>query len=914
MSRLITIAAGAALVTLLACQRMKPVADVLADARKAHLGGEDRAAVIHLKNLLQQEPGHAAARRMLGELHLVLGDAVSAEKELRRALALGQPRQELLPLLVRAMLAQASYQGVLEELQAEPARPVVLAWRADALLGLGKADDAGLLYSQALGKDAKLIGAHLGQARLALLRNDAGAASESVERALASGPYDTDALRFRGDLLRLRGDLAGALAAYRLVLAHDRNNAQAYADIAALHLLEGKPGLARQQLEAARKVQPASLVILYTQGLLDLAEGKHKAALERAQMVLRSAPDHLPSMLLAASVELETGATTQARAHILRYRQAQPREPFALRLQALCDLRDGKEADALALLEAAIADHPQQVDLLALGGEAAMRAGKHELAARWFGQASSLAPESGSLQAANGLSLLSQGQDARAIGVLEQATQKEGEAAARAGSLLVMTYLRNRDFAKAMERVRQMEAQDDNPSLQNLKGGVLLASGDLAGARKAFARSLQLDPSHLPALDNLAELDMLEKKAPQARQRYAAALERKRNSVPLMMALARLETREGNVPAAIGWLERAIAAVPDAIAPAQTLAALYLRDGQAAKALRQAQRLQAQHPNEPASLDLLAQAESAAGQHAQALDSLQKLALLRPLEADIPMRMARSSLAMGQKEPALNAVRKALALAPGREDALLLASALLLDRRAFDEARKLAQAVQQRQPGAGLGFKLEGDALLEEGKAADAVAQYERAYALQRIGPVMIALHRALHAAGKPDAADQRMRDWLGQHATDQPTRLYYASHLLQQSRFSAARHEYETILQRDPDNVLALNDLAWALLQAKEGDALPPAERAYRLAPRNPAVADTLAWVLAERGSAARALPLLKKALETAPAASDIRLHYAHVLFRSGDKRAARGQCEQLLALQDFAHRAEVESLLAKL
>ena len=580
----------------------------------------------------------------------------------------------------------------------------------------------------------------------------------------------------------------------------------------------------------------------------------------------------------------------------------------------MCDLREGKEADALALLETAIAENPQEVDLLALGGEAAMRTGKHELAARWFGQASGLAPESGNLQAANGLSLLSQGQDARAIDALEQATRKEGAAAARAGSLLVMTYLRNRDFVKAMERVRQMEAQGDNPSLQNLKGGVLLASGDLAGARKAFARALELDPSHLPALDNLAELDMLEKKVPQARQRYAAALERQRDSLPLMMALARLEARQGNVPAAIRWLERAIAAAPDAMAPAQTLAALYLRDGQAGNALRQAQRLQAQHPNEPASLDLLAQAASAASQHAQALESLQKLALLRPLEAEIPMRMARTSLALGQKEPALNAVRKALVLAPGREDAVLLASSLLLDRRAFDEARKLAQSVQQRQPGGGLGFKLEGDALLEEGKAAAAVAQYERAYALQPIGPVMIALHRALHAAGKPGAADQRMRDWFGQHPSDQPTRLYYASHLLQQSRFSAARSEYETILQHDPDNVLALNDLAWALLQAKEGDALPPAERAYRLAPRNPAVADTLAWVLAERGSHARALPLLKKALQAAPAASDIRLHYAHVLFRNGDKRAARGQCEQLLAAEGFARRAEVESLLAKL
>ena len=59
---------------------------------------------------------------------------------------------------------------------------------------------------------------------------------------------------------------------------------------------------------------------------------------------------------------------------------------------------------------------------------------------------------------------------------------------------------------------------------------------------------------------------------------------------------------------------------------------------------------------------------------------------------------------------------------------------------------------------------------------------------------------------------------------------------------------------------------------------------------------------------------PLLKKALQAAPTASDIRLHYAHALFRSGDKRAARGQCEQLLAVEGFARRAEVESLLAKL
>ena len=246
--------------------------------------------------------------------------------------------------------------------------------------------------------------------------------------------------------------------------------------------------------------------------------------------------------------------------------------------------------------------------------------------------------------------------------------------------------------------------------------------------------------------------------------------------------------------------------------------------------------------------------------------------------------------------------------------ALILTSALLLDNHAYEGAHKLALAAQQRQPAAAIGFRLEGDVLLEQGKAAQAVAQYERGFSLQPGGPLLISLHRALHAARQAEAAERRMAEWLDRQAGDQPTRLYYASFLLQRSEFGAARRQYEALLARDPDNVVALNDLAWTLLQLKDGDPLRPAERAYRLAPANPAVADTLAWIFAETGKPARALPLLKKALDSAPAAADIRLHYAHALFRAGDKRGARSQCEQLLALHDYPRRAEVQGLLASL
>ena len=46
--------------------------------------GNASAAVIQLRNAIQQDPANLKARQLLGELYLRTGDAVSAEKELRR--------------------------------------------------------------------------------------------------------------------------------------------------------------------------------------------------------------------------------------------------------------------------------------------------------------------------------------------------------------------------------------------------------------------------------------------------------------------------------------------------------------------------------------------------------------------------------------------------------------------------------------------------------------------------------------------------------------------------------------------------------------------------------------------------------------------------------------------------------------
>lgn len=59
----------------------------------------------------------------------------------------------------------------------------------------------------------------------------------------------------------------------------------------------------------------------------------------------------------------------------------------------------------------------------------------------------------------------------------------------------------------------------------------------------------------------------------------------------------------------------------------------------------------------------------------------------------------------------------------------------------------------------------------------------------------------------------------------------------------------------------------------------------------------DTLGMLLADSGKLDEGLPLLRKARDEAPNVPVIRINYATLLARSGDKEAARKDLESFLA-----------------
>jgi cellulose synthase operon protein C len=567
----------------------------------------------------------------------------------------------------------------------------------------------------------------------------------------------------------------------------------------------------------------------------------------------------------------------------------------------------------MVLIRAALKGAPEDAELLALAGDTQMRARRFEQASAYFEKASALAPGRSELRLGLGLSRLHMGDDAKAITELERVAEG-GPSSGRAGMLLVLGHLRDKQFDKALATVDAMIAKGDNATLRNLRAGVLLARSDMAGARAGFTQALALDPAFLPALDNLANLDLLDKKPDEARKRYEKALAHDRKNVALMTALARLETRAGKPAEATKWLEQANRQDPDAKVPARQLAEHYLRTGEKQKALTLAQKLQATDTEDPATLALLAQAQELNRQDEAALESYQRLAAQQPKSAAAHIRIAVLHLAARRGAEALQAARKAARADPDSAEAAVLLHGLLIENKAVDEAISAAQSLQARHADWPLGFKLEGDALMARQKPADAAQRYQRALQLAPSGPMVIALHRALGGAGKQQEAAAQLRQWLDKHPEDTGTRIYYASTLVGENDYKAASQQYERILKAAPDNAVTLNDYAWSLLQLKDGRALGYAEKAHKLAPDSAPIADTLAAILLDKGDTARALPLLKKATEQAPQANDIRLRFAQALFAAGDRKGARVQCEQLLAARDFDRQPEVRALMAKL
>ena len=903
-----------------ACGRDDPQA-LIASARQYIAKREYSASIIQLKNVLQNEPNNAHARYLLGFSALESGDLATAEIELGKARELGLRSDELEIALARTLLARGDADKALAQLRdktlsSNAAQAELLALVGMAHLGRGETREARARFTQALGTDGTNVTAMLGSARLAAVDGDAAAALASVDKALAAAPASFDALLLKAELLAFQKD-ARAEQAYRAAVQAAPHQVSARVSLIS-HLLR-QPALdkAAVEVEALEKSAPRDPRAAFTRALLQMEQRNYAKARETIQQVLKVVPEHVPSLTLAGVAAFETGAFPEAEAHLRKALAKAPDAYVAKRTLAAARLRLGQTELALKDVQDLLNDHGADPSVLALAGEAHLANGDLPAAARYYEQAKKAAPQSARVRTRLAEVRFAAGDAERGLKELQAASASDAADSYQADLALITVHLRRRQPDKALEAVKVLEGkQPSNPLTHNLRGLALTQKRDLGGARKSFERALELQPTYMPAVANLARLDLREKKADAARKRYEAVLQKEPNNEQAMLGLAVLMRITGAKAEEIDrLLKRAVAAAPTSVAARSALINFHLRNRDAKAALAAAQEANAALPKNAAVVQMLGVTQLAAGETRQALGSFQRLAELAPKSPQPHLQMARVHLAEKKPDEAIRALRAALALQPDLASAHKDIAGIYVATNRAAEALREARELQKQRPDQPFGYALEGEIEVAQKNWGNAERVYRAAS--KKFDHALLAMrtHAVLLAAGKPAEAEAFAQDWVGRHPKDASMLEYLGDSDIQAKRYASAAKRYQSVLAKQPDNARVLNNLAWVGNELKRPEALEQAERAHDLAPDNPAIMDTLGWILTQRGEAERGLELLARATELAPDAPGIRLNLAKALTRAGRKGPARKELEALVKL-DERHpvQREAAELLGKL
>lgn len=921
-----TAAVGALVLALVAglagCGEPSP-AELISQARTALAKKDTEAARISLKSALQQAPDNGEARFLLGELLHNGGDMAGAEVELRRALELQHPQDQVIPLLASALVGLGKGALLVQQFGTTTLTDPSAQARLDTTLalaeaGTGNLDGAGSRLDRVLRTAPDDGPALLLRARLTAAGGDNAAALAQVQALLAKQPDNADAWLMQGDLLarptanQPRPPAAPAIAAYQEALKRKPDSVAAHTALIGLHLAAADNAAANTQWTALQKVAPRHPQTLFFDAVLSEQRGDLKHAREVTQQLLRGAPENPQVLMVAGQVELKLNALAQAEAHFAKAVQLLPKAQGPRAQLAQVQVRGGQADKALATLAPLLQEASPSVDVLTLAAQAHLMKGDSAAADASFARAAKLKPDDPRVRLALALSNVAKGKGAAALAELRAvAAADKGTTGDMA---LINVLIRTNDMPGALKAVDNLAAKLPNDALPDqLRGRIALQTKDTAAARKHFEAGLAKNADYLPALAGLAALDLADKQPDAAKARFQAALQRNPKNTGAMLALAELTARSGGKPEEVAkWLTDAVAADPTDATARMLLVDHHLGNNATKAALDAAQAGLVALPDNPELLDRLGRAQLTGNNAQQAVSTFTKLAAVAPRSALPQLRLADAHSAAGNPSGAAAAVRRAAEIAPDQLQVQQAQVLVALQENKLDQALAVARKVQTQRPQEAVGFNMEGDIELRRRNWDAAAAVLRKAVARTPSGDAPQRLHAALVAGGKAAEAQTWAQEWRKKQPDDMGFVLHLGDQAMASGKTADAEALYRQVIDKQPGNVLALNNLAYVLAREKKPGSVALAEQALQRAPKSAAVMDTLALALAAENQLPRAVDVQKQAVAAAPEAHNFRLQLAKLMLEAGDKTNARTELSTLAALgSKFPRQAEVADLI---
>ncbi len=876
------------------------------------------SATIELQNALQLEGASAEARWLLGKIYLDAGDILTAEKELQHAQALGWTANDVRPALAKTLLGQGNFAAVLalesQDLNAQAAA-LLLSSQALAALSDRQPDKAHTLVAQALHKEPQLREAQLAQATIALHEGDPTDALTLTGAILAQAPDTGEAWWLKGQALLQQGKLEDARAAFDQSIAHSTIG---FADRIARALISVQlEDYAAAQTDATKLLQqsPKDPAANYVQGLLDFHNKDYRKALSTLTLA-EPAAGQFPLVLYYLSMGyLIDKNLPLAEQFANQFVATAPNDSNGRKLLAAILVLQNKVEDAQNMLRSVLEQNPDDVAALNIMANALLLDDQADIGMVMYARIAQLQPDWQFAPLRLEAALVTS--DSGAAGPLTARAHDNAANYPQTDILSILRHLAKKDFPSAIEVATHYHIQDfESLAPFHVLGRVYLAAGQPADAEDVFKQALTREPGDPIANLSLAEMALQAGDKDAARQYYQTALDHHPDDLTTLLQLAALEAREKNAEAMIARLNQTIAAHPTVLEPRVRLASYYMDSGSPQKVDPVLAPLTALQRRSPGVLELTGLAQLAQKQNDSALATLQQLADAIPASAQAHYLLAMAASATGDPKKSKQQLLEAVQRDPKHVPALMNLARIARydgDQAQFEQHLATLVALAPDAPDV---LRLQALSAQASGDAVAALTLSQRAFKAAPTTQSVLELTALQKAAGSNEAARNTLQQWIKDHPTDVAVRLYLANELELGNDSAAAQVQYIAVLNQEPGNVIALNNLAWNLRLKNPGKALELIHSAISHAPNLPVLLDTLAVIESTNGDHQSARKTIQRARAALPDDATVRYHEAMITAALGDTAQAIAALEELLGhgVGQFTERAEAEGLLKAL
>ena len=433
----------------------------------------------------------------------------------------------------------------------------------------------------------------------------------------------------------------------------------------------------------------------------------------------------------------------------------------------------------------------------------------------------------------------------------------------------------------ALQEVDKMVAADPkNASIQSVKAGMLLKSGD-GDKIDAAVRSLTEVVTNKPS-DPIARYN-----------------------------LGRALMAQGNLSLAAGQFEESIKLRPALVPPRFHLATIGIETHRFDQTLRYSNDILSLQPNDPQARLLRAMAEQGLDRLKEAREDLDKLLKDQPKFLDAQLQLGFLNIREKRLREATELFQKLYQ--PGSQDVRpleALVEAYMLGGQPDKALQLLNDELKKTPDASAIRMNLAATAA-RAGKVDLAIEQYQQLAANNpKVAQLQFYLGELYDQKGEKDRALASLQKAQQLDPKNITIAMRLTSELDQAGRKEESMAVYRQLLKLQPDNPMAMNNLAFLMADSGKNleEALKMAQQAKQKMPNQPVVDDTIGWIYLKKGMPQSALQVFGTLTRQQPANPTYHYHYGLSLLKHGEKQ--KGEIELQIALASHPSKGEEQQI----